>query len=69
MNNLSTLNHLLLTHSTEVDEITSEKSIYLYGQAISRIDNVVVVISDLLRNENILYCGLFGKKLGIYKDS
>lgn len=64
VNNFKTLDRILREQSAGADEV-ADSFIYDYARAMAAVEGAVVVVSDLLHNTSRIFCGQFGRRLGL----
>ena len=64
-NHFEKLNRLLNEQASDDDVRQEGTSVYHYAETLARIENALVVVSDLANGTSRLYSGTFAKRLGI----
>lgn len=64
MNNFETLDRILREQSAGNDDVVSA-FIYDYARGMAAVEGAVVVVSDLLHDTSRIFCGHFGRRLGL----
>ena len=68
MNSFSTLDSLLKDQSAE-GVADNDNEIFAFAKGIALMENVIVVVSDLVRNRSYIFSGKFAKVLGLSEYS
>ena len=64
MSEFRKINRLLQTESS-VSPGADDEDIAIFASYLSKVENLVVVVSDMARNTSRIYCGKFADSLGL----